>query len=116
MEEQEKHFVDLDRKSFCELATRTLCLSGESSLTEADRKELIALFFEMKATSKVPSLSDRPTKSLIMSGLVKGFTPMSTRKKLKAPIPGFVLLLPDGTAVEQQKEGCLFWKKNNSLD
>lgn len=77
---------------------------------DQDSKELIALFSETKAPSKAPSLSDKLTKSLISSGLIRGITPMSVRKKLGAPIPDFVLLLPDGVRLEQLETGCSYLK------
>ncbi len=115
-EESESCFAAPEKRLFSELVMQTLCLSGKSSLTQADRKELTALFLETKATDYQATLSDRQTLSLIMSGLVKGITPMSTRKKLGAAIPGFVLLLPDGNAVEQREAGCIFWRKDKSHD
>ncbi len=80
---------------------QTPSLFGESLLMDRDRKELIVQFSGMKGRYGPQSLSDKLTKSLISAGLVKGITPMSTRKKLGAPIPDFVLFLPDGRCVEQ---------------
>lgn len=109
MAECASYFAVREKKSYCELLAETLPLFGGSSLTQADRKELIAVFSETKARNSHLTLSDKHAKSLIMCGLVKGYTPMSTRKKLKAIIPDFVLSPQDGVVVAQQKTGFLFW-------
>ncbi|MCR9214795.1 MAG: hypothetical protein NXI13_13845 [Proteobacteria bacterium] len=80
-------------------------------MMDQDRKELIVQFSEMKGRYSPQTLSDKLTKSLIMSGLVKGITPMSTRRKLGEPIPDFVSYLPDGTRVEQLNQGFEFSKR-----
>lgn len=80
---------------------QTRSLFGENLLMDQDSKELIAQFSGMRDRYGPVTLSDRLTKSLISAGLVKGITPMSTRKKLGEPIPDFVFYLPDGTRVEQ---------------
>jgi len=89
------------KKSSCEREPETLSLFGESSLTLLDSKELIALFSATKAQSSARTLSDRLTKSLMSAGLVRGITPMSTRRKCGAAIPDFVLYVPGGGRVEQ---------------
>lgn len=106
----EKSSADPVRKSYCEHEMPMPCLFGENSLTVQDRRELIALFSGTKAGSDQATLSDRLTKSLILSGLVCGITPMSVRQKLKAPIPDFVLFLPDGSVAEQRKTDFSFSK------
>lgn len=62
------------------------CLFGGSSKTIAAKSESTAPYSETKARTYRPSLSDRLTQSLISSGLVRGITPMSTRKKSGQPI------------------------------
>src|SRR5690348_2153102 len=99
--ESEKYSADPEKKLFLEQETPTQSLFGESSLTDQDRKELIAQFSGMRAKLDRRTLSDRLTKSLISAGLVKGITPMSVRRELGAPIQDFVIYLPDGTRVEQ---------------
>jgi len=99
-----------DKQLSLELDPQTHYLSGESSLTIADRRELIALFSETKASLNPLSLSDRLTLSLISAGLVKGITPTSVRKRSGVPIPDFVLKLPDGRIAEQQEAGFSFSK------
>jgi hypothetical protein len=79
---------------------------GENSLMTAGRQGSIALPSEMKPATFRRSLSDKLTQSLIMSGLVKGITPSSTRNELGAAIPDFVLLLPDGTSVDLRSQDC----------
>lgn len=102
---------DLGQRSFSAREQLMLFSFGDGSLTEADRKELIALFSGTKphANSSPPTLSDRLTPSLFSSGLVSGITPTSIRERLGAAIPDFVLLLPGGGRVEQQKGVCGFW-------
>lgn len=116
MGEKENYFVDQEKRLSLEQEPPMLFSFGDASLTEADRKELIALFSGTKDRLDQATLSDRQTLSLLQSGLVKGITPMSTRKKLKAIIPDFVLRLPDGAVVEQRETGFSYWKKETSHD
>ena len=95
---------DQEKRSSSEPVQEMLCLSGGDSLTARDRKELIALFSATKAQLSRRSLSDRLTVSLMQSGLVCGITPTSTRERLGAATPDFVLLLPDGSRVEQRSQ------------
>lgn len=98
--------ADQGKRSFFVQRQRMLCLFGGSSLTQADRSELTALFLETNLDTDRRPLSDRLTPSLISHGLVKGITPTSTRNELGAAIPDFVLLLPDGTSVDLRSQDC----------
>lgn len=106
MDESEKSSADQEKRSCSEPEQPTLFLYGASSLTARDRRELIALFSGTRGRSAPQTLSDRLTPSLILSGLVRGITPTSTRRQLGAPIPDFVLSLPDGRSVEQRGTDC----------
>lgn len=96
------------KKSSCELARPMLFSFGDASLTPADRRELTALFSETSQQFAARTLSDRLTPLLIISGLVAGITPTSIREKCGAAIPDFVLLLPGGASVVQQKGACKY--------
>ncbi len=74
--------------------------SGESSATTADKLELTAQSSETNRTTKVQSLSDRLTPSLISAGLVKGTIPTSIRKASSLGIRGIASWWPDGDGVE----------------
>jgi hypothetical protein len=102
MDESGGSSLGQEKQSSCAPGQPTLFLYGDDSLTTRDRRELIALFSATKAQLSRHSLSDRLTLSLITAGLVRGITPTSTRKRLGAAIPDFVLLLPDGNRVEQR--------------
>ena len=98
-----KSSADQERKSYSEPEQGMLFSCGDDSLTARDRQELIALFSATRDHAEALTLSDRLTPSLISAGLVCGITPTSTREKCGAPIPAFVLLLPDGRSVAQPK-------------
>jgi hypothetical protein len=87
-------------QSFCGQAMETLFSSGETSSTIAANQASIAPCFETKARTNRPSLSDRLTQSLIMSGLVKGITHTSIRKQCGAKIRATALWPLDGGNVE----------------
>ena len=65
--------------------------------------ELIARFSETKVDTKVLSLSDRLTPSLISAGLVKGIIPMFMRKKSDQQILDIVSSPPAGNDAVEQK-------------
>lgn len=97
-----------ERKSFCEPGQPMLFSFGDASLTEADRRELTALFSATSQQFAALTLSGSLTPLLIISGLVAGITPTSVRNTLGAPIPDFVLSLPGGASVEQRKGACRY--------
>jgi len=111
MAERENYLWGLEKKSSCAPGQLMLSLCGDDLLTTADKKELIALLSGTKAHSNRATLLDKQTKSLILSGLICGITPMSIRRKCVAQIPDFVLSLPDGFVLEQRMGGCWFLKK-----
>lgn len=98
-------FLQAREKRSCSVPAQAMLFSsGDDSLTRRDRSELIALFSATKAQLAPLTLSDRLTLSLMQSGLVRGITPTSTRVKFGAPIPDFVLRLPDGSSVAQRSQ------------
>lgn len=105
---RENYLQGQEKRSFCEHEQQTLFSFGDGSLTEADRRELTALFSATSQQLEARTLSDRQILLLIISGLVAGITPTSIRNKLGAPIPDFVLSLPGGASVVQQKGACKY--------
>lgn len=71
-------------------------LSGENSETTRDRAVSTVQSSEMSRPTKVLSLSDRLTPSLLRSGLVKGIIPMSMRRKLSLTMQDIVSNSLDG--------------------
>lgn len=89
-----------DKKLSSEHAEGTPSLFGENSSTTAVSKASTARRSETKAKSYLPSLSDRLTRSLITSGLVKGTTPSFVRRQCGVEIPDTVFSWRDGGDVE----------------
>lgn len=105
MDEDKLNLSDLDKKSFSELPIVTLCGHGESSSTIAANMESTAPSSAMKHRTgiKAVSLLDKLTPSLISSGLVRGITPMSIRKRSGARILDTALSALDGNVAAKQK-------------
>ena len=99
--------------SYCDHDLETPDLFGEISSMIADKKASTALSFGMKGKDDPRSLSDRLTPLLISFGLVRGTTPISTRKRLGAKIPDIALKWPDGETQEQLRRDYLSWKDNS---
>ena len=96
------------KQSRCEPKRVTLSSSGESSSMTVDSKASTAPSSETKASTYRLSLSDRLTQSLIMSGLVKGITPSSTRKQSGQPILVLALDTPVGADAAPPRAGCSY--------
>lgn len=93
----------LEKNSCCELRQAMLFLCGESSSTAAANKASTAQCSEMSRRTKAANSFDKRTKLLIASGLVRGITPSSIRRKLGAVIPDFVSYQPDGESADLRK-------------
>jgi hypothetical protein len=91
------------KKSSSEPTPPMLPLLGENSSTTADNEVSIAHSSGMKVRTYRPSLSDKLTQSLIMSGLVRGITPSSTRRQLGAPIRVIASFAPGGVGAAKPK-------------
>lgn len=83
-------------------------LFGETSSMIAGKTESTAPSSETKVRLSRPSLSDRLTPSLILSGLIAGTTPSSIRKVSGATILDFASSKLAGSDAERQKAACSF--------
>ena len=90
------------KASSSEQSELTLFSYGENSSMTADSKASTAPCSETKARTYRVSLSDRLTRSLITSGLVRGITPSSVRKQLGAPIRAIASFAPAGADAGEQ--------------
>lgn len=93
--------------------TGQLFLSGENSGTIADKLASIARFSEMNHKYYRVTLSERLTPLLISAGLANGTTRMFGRRLLNRGILAGVSYAPDGTVVDIQNQGLLFWSATN---
>jgi len=106
MAEKEKYSADPGKRLSSELPVQMPFLFGENSSMVPASLESTVPSSEMKVRIYHPTLSDRLTQSLISVGLVKGITPMSTRKQLGARIPDIVSWRRDGGNVGKPRADC----------
>lgn len=102
-------FVGRAKRSSSAPKSRRRYSFGENSSTPAANAESTAPCFATKARTSQASLSDRLTRSLIESGLVKGITPMSIRQMSGQPIQALAFDTPDGGDAGEPEAGssCL---------
>lgn len=100
---------DPETKSSCgqQLATRLL-FGDEASTAGTSKPASSARCSVTRASRYRPSLSDRPTASLITSGLVCGITPSSIRKLSGQPIRVLAFDGPDGSDAGSPTGACSF--------
>ena len=79
---------------------------GANSSMTADKQASIAQSFATNLRTYQASLSDRLTRLLIESGLVKGITPMSIRQMSGQPIRALAFDAPDGSDAEKPVADC----------
>lgn len=104
----ESSLLDRENGSFFEPMQQTLFSSGGTSdIDTIGSKASTAQSFETRARTRLPSLSDRLTQSLITAGLVRGITPSSIRNQSGAAIRDFASLPLVGGGAGEQRKACL---------